>query len=73
MKIYSLNIPHVGLAQKNTSNIIPTDTIKKMSIALKIPNGFSKSEDQNGQITYIMKGQTPRDAAIQIMYLEKLL
>lgn len=71
LKIYSLNIAEVGLAQKNIQNIVQTDTLKDINIALKIPNGFSKTEEQNGQVTYIMRGETPRDAAIQIMYFEK--
>lgn len=68
MKIYSITIWDIPLMMNNVSEVSPKDTIKRLNIALDIPDSFIKdSVQQNNFISYVKSGETERDETIQII------
>lgn len=72
LKIACVDLPSILQKKMNNKETNQVDTLKNLGIILQIPEGFLKEVgEEESQITYIMKGQTPRDAVIQILYFEK--
>ena len=72
MKIYSITIWDIPLKSKSPSPpVMPTDTIDIIDLSLVIPAKFYEVENANHVVTYTLKGETGRDAKIEIIYNEK--
>jgi hypothetical protein len=71
LKIKSITIWDIGLVGNESLNQSKYDTISELGISILVPDGFEGPIKEGEQINYFLKGNTERDAAIQIMCLPK--
>jgi len=71
IKIYSITVESVALKMASKEIDAFYDTIPNIQLALSIPKGFEGPINEKEMISYTLKGNTERDAIIQIMYLNQ--
>ena len=71
LKIKSITFWDIALVGNESVNLSNYDTISDLGMTILIPDKFEGPFREGEQINYFLKGETQRDAVIQIMYLPK--
>jgi len=69
-KITSIHLSDVNLIIKNSPNILDEfriENITNMNISFPVPNYFSDRIIEDKMVSFILEGETPRDAIIQVV------
>ncbi len=71
-KLTAIHLSNVNLMIKHTNDLtgFRVEQIEEMNISVPIPPNFSERQIDGNMITFVLKGETPRDAAVQIVSVE---